>query len=86
MPAYVVFTDATLEAIAVRRPATRAELSQISGVGAMKLERYSDQVIALVSGSDVEQALACPPGGARAALLRTRPGNGSRGSGRNSEK
>ncbi|HYN75311.1 MAG TPA: ATP-dependent DNA helicase UvrD2 [Candidatus Limnocylindria bacterium] len=58
VPAYVVFTDATLEAIAVRRPSSRAELSAISGVGATKLERYSDAVIALVSGSSVEVALA----------------------------
>ena len=61
MPAYVVFTDATLEAIAVRRPTTRVELAQISGVGAMKLERYSDQVLALVEGSDVDGALAVGP-------------------------
>ena len=58
VPAYVVFTDATLEAIAVRRPSSRAELSAISGVGATKLERYSDAVIALVSGASVEVALA----------------------------
>ena len=64
VPAYVVFTDATLEAIAVRKPSTRAELAQISGVGAMKLERYSAAVLALVGGSDVESALELVPAGA----------------------
>ena len=64
VPAYVVFTDATLEAIAVRKPSTRAELAQISGVGAMKLERYSAAVLALVGGSDVESALDLVPAGA----------------------
>ena len=50
MPAYVVFTDATLEAIAELRPKTRAELAGIGGVGAAKLERYADDVLRLVSG------------------------------------
>ena len=50
VPAYVVFTDATLEAIAELRPKTRAELAGIGGVGAAKLERYADDVLRLVSG------------------------------------
>ena len=61
MPAYVVFTDATLEAIADDVPRRAASSRQISGVGATKLERYSDQVLALVAGSDVEEALAVGP-------------------------
>jgi DNA helicase-2/ATP-dependent DNA helicase PcrA len=38
VPAYVVFTDATLVAIAETRPASLAELAGISGVGVRKLE------------------------------------------------
>ncbi|MEP7194740.1 MAG: ATP-dependent DNA helicase UvrD2 [Actinomycetota bacterium] len=52
VPAYVVFTDATLTAIAEKRPSNRGELAMISGVGARKLERYGDQVLAVMSGSD----------------------------------
>ncbi|WP_203336809.1 ATP-dependent DNA helicase UvrD2 [Nocardioides limicola] len=47
-PAYVVFTDATLEMIAERLPATHGELLKISGVGQSKLDKYGDEVLALV--------------------------------------
>jgi DNA helicase II / ATP-dependent DNA helicase PcrA len=47
VPAYVVFTDATLVAIAELRPRTEAELLAISGVGRTKLERYGTDVLAL---------------------------------------
>ena len=50
MPAYVVFTDATLQAIAETRPATLRELSGLPGIGARKLELYGEDVLAAVSG------------------------------------
>jgi ATP-dependent DNA helicase RecQ len=46
VPAYVIFHDATLRAIAERRPATLDALGQVTGVGAAKLERYGEQVLA----------------------------------------
>jgi ATP-dependent DNA helicase RecQ len=46
VPAYVIFHDATLRAIAERRPASLADLASVSGVGAAKLERYGEQVLA----------------------------------------
>ena len=52
VPAYVVFTDATLTAIAESRPGTVQELSDIAGVGAAKLERYGPAVLALLDGKD----------------------------------
>ena len=51
IPAFVVFTDATLTAIAERRPASPSELAMISGVGARKLKRYGDDVLAILSGA-----------------------------------
>jgi DNA helicase II / ATP-dependent DNA helicase PcrA len=48
VPAYVVFHDSTLSAIAERKPRSRAELGEISGVGPTKLDRYAEDVIALV--------------------------------------
>jgi DNA helicase-2/ATP-dependent DNA helicase PcrA len=51
VPAYVVFTDATLVALAERRPTTPAELLAIAGIGPRKLGQYGDAVIALVAGS-----------------------------------
>jgi DNA helicase-2/ATP-dependent DNA helicase PcrA len=57
VPAYVVFTDATLTAIAEREPGSEGELAQISGVGARKLGLYGAQVLALIGGEDVESVL-----------------------------
>ena len=51
VPAFVVFTDATLIAIAEAKPQTLEELGEVSGVGSAKLERYGDAVLALVGDS-----------------------------------
>ncbi|WHZ09865.1 MAG: ATP-dependent DNA helicase RecQ [Burkholderiaceae bacterium] len=45
LPAYVIFHDATLAAIAERAPATLQDLQGISGIGARKLEAYGDAVL-----------------------------------------
>jgi DNA helicase-2/ATP-dependent DNA helicase PcrA len=45
VPAYVVFTDATLVAVAESRPTTAEALSRIPGIGATKLERYGAEVL-----------------------------------------
>jgi DNA helicase-2/ATP-dependent DNA helicase PcrA len=50
IPAYVVFTDATLVAIAEQRPTDDAALVAISGIGAAKLERFGADVLTLVRG------------------------------------
>lgn len=49
VPAYVVFSDATLEAIATARPRNELELSMIKGVGPAKLDAYADDILDLVS-------------------------------------
>ncbi|WP_371617812.1 ATP-dependent DNA helicase UvrD2 [Streptomyces sp. NBC_00454] len=54
MPAYCVFTDKTLMAIAEAAPSQDGELSMISGVGARKLERYGADVLAICAGGDPE--------------------------------
>lgn len=56
VPAYVVFTDATLVAIAEQQPGDNAALVAIPGIGASKLERFGDDVLALVAGRDVAVA------------------------------
>jgi DNA helicase-2/ATP-dependent DNA helicase PcrA len=50
VPAYVVFTDATLVALAERRPSAPAELLAIAGIGPRKLGQYGAAVFALVAG------------------------------------
>ena len=49
VPAYVVFSDATLAEMAARRPATYSELLEVNGVGQTKLERYGDAFLAVVA-------------------------------------
>jgi DNA helicase-2/ATP-dependent DNA helicase PcrA len=48
LPAYVVFTDATLVAIAETMPADEGALARVPGVGAGKLLRYGDAVLKLL--------------------------------------
>jgi DNA helicase-2/ATP-dependent DNA helicase PcrA len=49
VPAYVVFHDRTLAEIAENQPRDWADLAAISGVGPAKLERYADEVLAVVA-------------------------------------
>ncbi|MEU3312915.1 ATP-dependent DNA helicase UvrD2 [Streptomyces sp. NPDC006662] len=52
LPAYCVFTDKTLMAIAEAAPCEPGELSMISGVGGRKLDRYGADVLAICAGQD----------------------------------
>ena len=60
VPAYVVFHDTTLLAIAEQRPTTEGELAGISGIGPAKLEKYGPDVLATVArakdGQEVTQS------------------------------
>ena len=53
VPAYVVFTDATLIAIAESGAQDQAALAGISGVGARKLELYGEAVMTVLHGGAV---------------------------------
>ena len=59
VPAYVIFHDATLRAMAEHDPRTRAALAGISGVGAAKLERYGAAFLAVLRG-DGEAGAGAP--------------------------
>lgn len=48
VPAYVVFSDATLEALAEVRPTDHEALLRINGIGPSKLEKYADDVLAIL--------------------------------------
>ena len=52
VPAYVIFTDATLTAIAEHRPTEPAALVGIPGIGARKLQRYGEAVLAMIDDGD----------------------------------
>jgi ATP-dependent DNA helicase RecQ len=51
VPAYVVLHDATLRDLAAIRPASLHELAAVKGFGPAKIERYGDDVLAVVSSS-----------------------------------
>ena len=48
-PAYVIFHNSTLAEIVRRAPASRQELAEVPGVGPAKLERYGDDVLAVLA-------------------------------------
>ena len=50
-PAYCVFTDATLAAIAEQRPDSVAALVAIPGIGQVKLDKFGEQVLGLVDAT-----------------------------------
>jgi len=55
VPAYVVFHDSTLSSIAATKPSSLAELGRVSGVGPTKLERYGEEVLAILRERREEQ-------------------------------
>ena len=59
-PAYVLFTNAQLVEIATRRPATKAALQAIDGIGDARVDGYGDDVLAVVAkvprGADAADA------------------------------
>ncbi|MEU0985213.1 ATP-dependent DNA helicase UvrD2 [Streptomyces sp. NPDC005953] len=54
-PAYCVFTDKTLMAIAEAVPGGERELSAISGVGGRKLDRFGTDVLAICAGQELDE-------------------------------
>jgi DNA helicase-2/ATP-dependent DNA helicase PcrA len=50
VPAFVIFDDKTLTEVAARRPTDRAGLLAVPGIGPVKLERYGDDLLAVVAG------------------------------------
>ena len=49
IPAYIVFSDATLQAIAEALPTNTAELLKINGIGQVKVERYGQDLLETVA-------------------------------------
>ena len=51
VPAYVVLHDATLRELAALRPQTLDELAGVKGFGPVKLERYGDDLLAVLAAA-----------------------------------
>ncbi len=52
VPAYIIFSDATLLAMAASKPRNEAELLNVSGVGPTKLERYGEAFLEVLRAAD----------------------------------
>ncbi len=52
VPAYVVFNDRTLAALTERRPRSRGELLAVEGIGPSKLDRYGEELLALLASGE----------------------------------
>jgi len=48
VPAYIVLNDKHLRGIAIARPSTPSELTACDGIGPAKLERYGDEILAVL--------------------------------------
>ena len=47
----MIFNDAVLREVARRRPTDRAALLTVPGIGPVKVERFGDELLAIVSGA-----------------------------------
>ena len=49
MPAYIIFSDASLEDMEHKKPRNREEFAEVSGVGEAKLEKYADEFLKVIN-------------------------------------
>ena len=55
VPPYVIFNDRTLEALAAAKPAKPEELLEVTGIGAVKAEKYGEFILKAVSGRPFDE-------------------------------
>jgi ATP-dependent DNA helicase RecQ len=53
VPAYIIFTDATLRDMCVKRPTSEMAFLSVSGVGRVKLEKYGEKFMKIIRESTV---------------------------------
>jgi ATP-dependent DNA helicase RecQ len=50
MPAYVIAHNSMLHDLALIRPRTMGDLAEVSGFGGKRIEKYGDEVLAIING------------------------------------
>lgn len=55
VPAYVIFSDKTLENIAAANPQKLDDLPSIEGIGKVKIQQYGEDILAIVQGVALEK-------------------------------
>ena len=48
VPAYIIFGDATLRDLAMKRPSTPEDLLLVSGIGLKKLDSYGKRILEVI--------------------------------------
>ena len=73
VPAYVIFHDATLRAIAALAPTSLGQLGTVSGVGQSKLAKFGQQVLDTLAGVPTTPATASAPAPTRGQASASGP-------------
>lgn len=63
LPAYCIFTDATLVALAEACPTSARDLAKIPGLGAVKIDKYGESVLAILAARRESPPADLPVGG-----------------------
>ena len=58
IPAYRIFSNRTMEALAIEKPSTREKLLEIHGIGPTKLEEFGDELLLLLKSIDTDTSAA----------------------------
>ena len=51
VPAYVIFHDSTLRAMAMARPRSLGDMEELPGMGTTKLDRYGAAFLRVIAGA-----------------------------------
>ena len=54
-PAYTIFNDRTLAALAMACPSTEAELAAVPGIGPSRIERFGEDILAVLRAAAAEE-------------------------------
>jgi ATP-dependent DNA helicase RecQ len=76
-PAFLIFSDGSLENIVLAEPQTLSELLQVSGIGPEKADRYGAAVIALCTNQSVPGEYGAPPAAPRPSPPNASPSSRS---------
>ncbi|MDR1321763.1 MAG: DNA helicase RecQ [Gracilibacteraceae bacterium] len=70
VPAFIVFSDATLTDMCVKRPRSEEEMLAVSGVGRVKMERYGGRFLEILGEEKADAGPLETPPALTAALFR----------------
>lgn len=57
MPPYIIFSDKTLIDMAAKKPSSKTEMLDVSGVGENKFAKYGERFLEVIEASGKEETL-----------------------------